>query len=182
MEGAARTYLAEILIAGGDYVGAEREAAAAIATLAGAPSLQVAALGVSSRARLGRGDVEGALEAGRAAHEALERLGGSRKGSRWCGSRSRRRSTGRARRRTPRARRTSACSRAERIEEPAWRTASCTPSPSMRASSRSRRNGAPRRSAPAPAPARRHRRRRTRTGARRSRAPRRTPTGSNAQA
>ena len=75
MEGASRTYLAEILIAGGDYAGAEREAAAAIATLAGAPSLQVAALGVSSRARLGRGDVEGALEAARAAHEALERLG-----------------------------------------------------------------------------------------------------------
>jgi tetratricopeptide (TPR) repeat protein len=75
MEGAARTYLAEILIAAGDYAGAEREAAAAVEILAVAPSLQVAALGVASRAHLGRGDGQGALDAGRAAHEALERLG-----------------------------------------------------------------------------------------------------------
>ena len=75
MEGAARTYLAEVLIAAGDHAGAEREADAAIATLAGAPSLQVAALGAASRARLGRGDAEPALEAARAAHDALERLG-----------------------------------------------------------------------------------------------------------
>jgi tetratricopeptide (TPR) repeat protein len=75
LEGAARTYLAEILIAAGDYAAADREAKAAIETLTVAPSLQVAALGVSSRARLGRGDAEGALEAGQSGHEALERLG-----------------------------------------------------------------------------------------------------------
>jgi len=126
MEGAARTYLAEILIAGGDYVGAEREAAAAIATLVGAPSLQVAALGVSSRARLGRGDVEGALEAGRAAHEALERLGEIEEGESMVrlafaeafeqsGARDdARRALAVAHQRL--------LARAERIEEPAWRT------------------------------------------------------------
>ena len=75
LQGAARTYLAEILIAAGDYAAAEGEATVAIETLTVAPSLQVAALGVSSRARLGRGDAEGALEAARAAHDALERLG-----------------------------------------------------------------------------------------------------------
>ena len=75
LQGAARTYLAEILIAAGDYAAAEREAAAAIDTLGVAPSLQVAALGVAARARLARGDVEGALGTGRAAHDALERLG-----------------------------------------------------------------------------------------------------------
>ena len=68
LQGAARTYLAEILIAAGDYAAAEREATAAIETLAVAPSLQVAALGVSSRARLGRGDAEGALAV---AHQRL---------------------------------------------------------------------------------------------------------------
>jgi len=75
LQGAARTYLAEILIAAGDYAAAEREAAAAIETLGVAPSLQVAALGVAARARLARGDVDGAVETGRTAHEALERLG-----------------------------------------------------------------------------------------------------------
>jgi len=75
MEGSSRIYLGEILIAAGDSAGAEREATAAIDTLAVAPSLQVAALGVASRARLARGDVEGALAAGQAAHDALERLG-----------------------------------------------------------------------------------------------------------
>ncbi|HXU01122.1 MAG TPA: protein kinase [Polyangia bacterium] len=75
LQGAARTYLAEILIAAGDYAAAEREATAAIDTLTVAPSLQVAALGVSSRARLGRGDAEGALRVAGVAHEALERLG-----------------------------------------------------------------------------------------------------------
>ena len=125
MEGAARTYLAEILIAAGDYAGAEREAATAIATLDGAPSLQVAALGVSSRARLGRGDAEGALEAGRAAHEALERLGEIEEGESMVrlafaealeqtGARDEaRRALAAAHRRL--------LARAERIEEPAWR-------------------------------------------------------------
>jgi len=75
LEGAARTYLAEILIGAGDYAAAEREATAAIETLTVAPSLQVAALGVATRARLARGDVEGAVDVGRRAHDALERLG-----------------------------------------------------------------------------------------------------------
>ncbi|HEY7374174.1 MAG TPA: protein kinase [Polyangia bacterium] len=75
MEGSSRIYLGEILIAAGDPAGAEREAAAAIATLAGAPWLQIAAQGLCARARLARGDVAGALEAGQAAHDALERLG-----------------------------------------------------------------------------------------------------------
>jgi len=75
LQGAARTYLAEILISAGDYAGAEREATAAIDELTVAPSLQVAALGASARARLGRGDAEGALTIARAAHDALERMG-----------------------------------------------------------------------------------------------------------
>jgi tetratricopeptide (TPR) repeat protein len=125
MEGAARTYLAEILIAAGDYAGAEREAAAAIATLAGAPSLQVAALGVSCRARLGRGDAVWALEAGRAAHEALERLGDIEEGESMV-----RLAFAEALEQSGRgdeARRAAAVAhqrllaRAERIEEPAWR-------------------------------------------------------------
>jgi ATP/maltotriose-dependent transcriptional regulator MalT len=75
LEGAARTYLAEILIAGGDFAGAEREADEARVTLAVAPSLRVAALGVASRARLARGDAEGALAAAREAYAALVQLG-----------------------------------------------------------------------------------------------------------
>jgi tetratricopeptide (TPR) repeat protein len=125
MEGAARTYLAEIMIAAGDYAGAEREAAAATATLAGAPSLQVAALGVSSRARLARGDAEGALEAGRAAHEALERLGEIEEGEsmvRLAYAEALEQSGGRddARRALAVAHQR-LLARADRIEEPAWR-------------------------------------------------------------
>jgi tetratricopeptide (TPR) repeat protein len=75
LEGAARTYLAEILIAGGNFDVADREAEVAAATLEVAPSLQVAAFGVASRARLARGDAEGALATARAAYAALERLG-----------------------------------------------------------------------------------------------------------
>ena len=125
MEGAARTYLAEILIAAGDYAGAEREAATAIATLDGAPSLQVAALGVSSRARLGRGDAEGALEAGRAAHEALERLGEIEEGEsmvRLAFAEALEQTGARDEaRRTLAAAHRRLLARAERIEEPAWR-------------------------------------------------------------
>jgi tetratricopeptide (TPR) repeat protein len=126
LQGAARTYLAEILIAAGDYAAAEREAATAIETLAVAPSLQVAALGVSSRARLGRGDLEGALESARAAHDALERLGEIEEGESMVrlafaealeltGARDdARRALAVAHQRL--------LARAERIEEPAWRT------------------------------------------------------------
>jgi eukaryotic-like serine/threonine-protein kinase len=125
LEGAARTYLAEILIAGGNYAAAEDEAAVAIAMLAVAPSLQVAALGVASRARLGRADADGALAAGQAAHDALTRLGeieegesmvrlahaealeqtGARDGARAALAVAHQR----------------LLARAERIEEPAWR-------------------------------------------------------------
>ncbi len=125
MEGAARTYLAEILIAAGDYAGAEREAAAAIATLAGAPSLQVAALGVSSRARLGCGDAEGALAAGRAGHEALERLGEIEEGEsmvRLAFAEALEQTGARDdARRALSVAHTRLLARAERIEEPAWR-------------------------------------------------------------
>jgi tetratricopeptide (TPR) repeat protein len=125
MEGAARTYLAEILIAAGDYAGAEREAAAATATLAGAPSLQVAALGVSSRARLARGNAEGALEAARSAHEALERLGEIEEGEsmvRLAFAEALEQSGGRDDARGALAvAHQRLLARADRIEEPAWR-------------------------------------------------------------
>jgi tetratricopeptide (TPR) repeat protein len=75
-EGASRWYLAEILLATGQHAEAEREAAAAAASLAVvAPALRVAALGTVARARLAGRDGEGALAAGREAHEALERMG-----------------------------------------------------------------------------------------------------------
>ncbi len=125
LQGAARTYLAEILIAAGDYAGAEREAAAAIETLAVAPSLQVAALGVSSRARLGRGDVEGAVEAGQGAHDALGRLGEIEEGESMVRlafaealDQSGRRDDARRALAVAHQR---LLERADRIEEPAWR-------------------------------------------------------------
>jgi eukaryotic-like serine/threonine-protein kinase len=125
LQGAARTYLAEILIAAGDYAGAEREAAAAIETLAVAPSLQVAALGVSSRARLGRGDVDGAVEAGQGAHDALGRLGEIEEGESMVRlafaealDQSGRRDDARRALAVAHQR---LLERADRIEEPAWR-------------------------------------------------------------
>ena len=81
---------------------------------------------MSSRARLGRGDVEGALEAGRAARTT--RWSGwarSRRASRWSGWRTPRRSIRPGARDD--ARRALAVAhqrllaRADRIEEPAWR-------------------------------------------------------------
>jgi hypothetical protein len=75
LEGMARIYLAEILIARGDFDAAAREAAAAVEVLAVAPTVQVAAKGALARARLGGGDVAGALAAAREAQAALERLG-----------------------------------------------------------------------------------------------------------
>ncbi|MFL5306281.1 MAG: protein kinase domain-containing protein [Polyangia bacterium] len=75
LEGAARIYMTDILIAAGDLDGAAREAGAAVETLAVAPSLQVAALAALARARLAAGDVGDGLAAARHAHEALERLG-----------------------------------------------------------------------------------------------------------
>ncbi|HLK91992.1 MAG TPA: protein kinase [Polyangia bacterium] len=75
LEGMARIYLGEILLARGDFAGAAVEAAAAVEVLAVAPTLQVAARGTLARARLGGGDLAGALDAAREAQTALERLG-----------------------------------------------------------------------------------------------------------
>jgi tetratricopeptide (TPR) repeat protein len=75
LEGMARIYLAEILIAAGDFAGGAQEASAAVGVLAVAPSPQVAALGALARARLGGGDLAGGLAAAREAHAALERMG-----------------------------------------------------------------------------------------------------------
>ena len=75
LEGLARVYLAEILIARGDFAGAAQEASAAVEALAVAPTIQVAALGALARARLGAGDLPGGLAAAREAQAALERLG-----------------------------------------------------------------------------------------------------------
>jgi eukaryotic-like serine/threonine-protein kinase len=75
LEGVARTYLSEILASGGDFAGAEKEAALAVEALRVAPSLRVAALGGLARARLGRGDAPGALEAAQEAATELAALG-----------------------------------------------------------------------------------------------------------
>ena len=90
-----------------------------------APSLQVAALGVSSRARLGRGDVEGAVEAGQGAHDALGRLGEIEEGESMVRlafaealDQSGRRDDARRALAVAHQR---LLERADRIEEPAWR-------------------------------------------------------------
>ena len=75
LEGLARIYLAEILIARGDLSAAAEEAAAAVAALVVAPAIRVAALGALARARLGGGDPAGGLAAAGEAHASLERLG-----------------------------------------------------------------------------------------------------------
>jgi eukaryotic-like serine/threonine-protein kinase len=75
LEGMARIYLAEILVARGDFERASVEAAAAVEVLVVAPTLQVAAKGILARARLGGGDVPGALAAAREAQAALEHFG-----------------------------------------------------------------------------------------------------------
>ena len=75
MEGVARTYLAEILTASGDFASARREAERAVEILGVAPSLRVAALGAVARAMLGQGLVEGALAAARQAVTDLTQLG-----------------------------------------------------------------------------------------------------------
>jgi tetratricopeptide (TPR) repeat protein len=75
LEGVARAYLAEILIAGGDFAGAELEAAHAVEALKVAPSLRVAAAGVWARALLGMGEIDRALAAARGAVSELEGLG-----------------------------------------------------------------------------------------------------------
>ncbi len=125
LEGAARTYLAEILIAGGNYAAAEHEAAVAIETLTVAPSLQVAALGVASRAHLARADADGALAAARAAHDALARLGEIEEGEsmvRLAHAEALAQTGARDEARAVLAvAHQRLLARAERIEEPAWR-------------------------------------------------------------
>jgi tetratricopeptide (TPR) repeat protein len=75
LEGVARTYLSEILVASGEHAAAEKEAAVAAEELRVAPSLRVAALGAVARARLARGNAKAALDAARDAATELEALG-----------------------------------------------------------------------------------------------------------
>jgi ATP/maltotriose-dependent transcriptional regulator MalT len=75
LEGVARTYLSEILVANGDHGAAEQEAARAAEALRVAPSLRVPALAALARARLARGDAKGGLDAARDAAAELAALG-----------------------------------------------------------------------------------------------------------
>jgi tetratricopeptide (TPR) repeat protein len=125
LEGVARTYLSEILVASGDYAAAEKEAALAAESLRVAPSLRVAALGALARARLGRGDADGGLEAAREAHAELTVLGEIEEGEssvRLCYAEALSQNgaveEARAALETARER---LLARAARIEEPSWR-------------------------------------------------------------
>jgi tetratricopeptide (TPR) repeat protein len=125
LEGVARTYLSEILVASGDYAAAETEAALAAEALCVAPSLRVAALGALARARLGRGDASGGLEAAREAAAELAVLGEIEEGEssvRLTHAEALAQNGGDAEARavleTARER---LLARAARIEEPAWR-------------------------------------------------------------
>jgi len=75
LEGVARTYLAEILVAAGDHAAGRAEAERAVELLSVAPSLRVAALGAVARALLGEGAGEQALAQARQAAAELEALG-----------------------------------------------------------------------------------------------------------
>ncbi|AUX24016.1 protein kinase [Sorangium cellulosum] len=75
MEGAARTYLARILLLSGDLAGAEREARAAVATLYGAPPFRAFAYAVLGRALLDAGQAADALAATTEAFCLLESVG-----------------------------------------------------------------------------------------------------------
>jgi eukaryotic-like serine/threonine-protein kinase len=125
LEGVARTYLSEILVAGGDYASAEKEASLAAESLRVAPSLRVAALGALARARLGRGDADGGLDAAREAHAELTILGEIEEGEssvRLCYAEALSQNgaveDARAALETARER---LLARAARIEEPSWR-------------------------------------------------------------
>ena len=125
MEGAARTYLAEILIAAGDYAGAEREAAAAIATLAGRRRCRSRRWACRRARGSAAATSKGRWRPARAAHERWSGSARLRRASRWSGWRSPRRSISPGARDD--ARRALAVAhqrlleRADRIEEPAWR-------------------------------------------------------------
>jgi tetratricopeptide (TPR) repeat protein len=75
LEGVARTYLAEILVAAGDFEVARGEAERAVDLLRVAPSLRVAALGAVARALLGLGLTDQAMAMAREAVAELGELG-----------------------------------------------------------------------------------------------------------
>jgi tetratricopeptide (TPR) repeat protein len=75
LEGVARTYLAEILIAGGDFEAARDEAQRAVEILQVAPALRAPALGAGAGALLGQGRVDEALALAREAMADLMQLG-----------------------------------------------------------------------------------------------------------
>ncbi len=75
LEGVARAYLAEILLAAREPHAAAGEAQTAVELLKVSPSLRVSAMSVLARARLAAGLPDAALAAAREAHAALEQLG-----------------------------------------------------------------------------------------------------------
>jgi tetratricopeptide (TPR) repeat protein len=75
LEGVARTYLAEVLLAAGDHGRALIEAENAFELLDVAPSLRVAALGAVARALAGQGEGAQALARARQAAADLDALG-----------------------------------------------------------------------------------------------------------
>jgi tetratricopeptide (TPR) repeat protein len=75
LEGVARTYLAEILIAADEHAAGRAEAERAVELLSVAPSLRVAALGTVARALLGEGQGAFALAKAREAATELDLLG-----------------------------------------------------------------------------------------------------------
>ena len=124
----ARTYLAEILVAAGDFAAAHAEAMRAVEVLHVAPALRVAAPGAWSRARCsGRGAPPRRPCLARGAAADLAQLGEIEEGEAAvrlvlveCLERERR-ARGVARARWPQAR-AWLLARAARISEPSWRT------------------------------------------------------------
>jgi eukaryotic-like serine/threonine-protein kinase len=80
LEGAARAYLAEIDLLGGDLRAAEREARAATSTLSVAPSLRPIAVALLGRVLLGQDRLDEALACAREAMAALASLGALEEG------------------------------------------------------------------------------------------------------
>ncbi len=76
MEAGGRGCLALILARAGDFVRAEEQALRAVEVAADLPPTRAFALAALARARLGRGDTAGALEASRAAMQILSGLRG----------------------------------------------------------------------------------------------------------
>ena len=126
LEGAARTYLAEILIAAGDFAGAERGGGGGGRDAGGRAVAAGGGAGASGARAAGRAATStGALAAAREAHDALERLGEIEEGESMVRlayaealGASGRRDEARAALAVARQR---LLARAERIGEPAWR-------------------------------------------------------------